>query len=56
VGYYRSREVDGMKISITEDEYRAIIDNYGASGYEIPEDDIGECVNIDILWNAVHGF
>lgn len=50
--HFREKEMDGEQVSITEEEYGALIRQYGSCGYETKEDDI-EAREISLKWNKV---
>jgi len=52
VAHLRARDVNGEEVSITEDEYCALIQKYGASGY-CPSKDIGEPRSVSLDWNPI---
>ena len=51
--YFRSRLIDGEEVSITEEEYIALINKYGSWGYGLPDDTV-EVRSVSLEWFAVH--
>jgi hypothetical protein len=52
IGHARAKDVQGMEVDITEEEYCATIRKYGSSGYE-PLEDIGEERLAEIEWYSI---
>lgn len=52
IGHFRTKDVLGKEVSITEEEYCSIIRKYGSTGYE-PFEDMGKGRNIDLVWKPV---
>lgn len=49
VGHFRTKDAEGKKVSITEEEYCSLISKYGSTGYE-PFEEMGEERKIDLKW------
>lgn len=56
IGHFRTRDVQGEEVSITEEEYCSLIRNYGSIGYELLDNTIDDTMSkriVDIIWEPV---
>lgn len=58
ISHFRTKDVLGKEVSITEEEYCSLIRKYGSTGYEPLEDikDLGKAGAIDVIWTPVETY
>lgn len=52
IGHFRTKDVLGKEVSITEEEYCSLMRKYGSTGYE-PLEDTGKARMIDVIWKPI---